>query len=179
MSRTGLTATRRANWMDKVVNFKYLYTAFDGRISRKPFWLGAIVLFLAGLALSLVVVWPLTALSAGLGKILSLLLSLLLLYPGIALSTKRLHDRNKPVALVWIFVAPGLIYQVADLLGLVTRAVSIQGQTLLVPTAIGTVLGLISLVVGIWALITLGIRKGTAGPNPHGPDPLAADAPAS
>ncbi|MCK9517010.1 MAG: DUF805 domain-containing protein [Ottowia sp.] len=160
------------------MNFKYLYTSFDGRINRKPFWLGAIGLFVVGLVLSLVVVGPLTAVSVSLGKILSLLLSLILLYPGIALCIKRLHDRDKPVGLVWVFIAPGLVYQVADLLGLATRTMSVQGQVVPVPTVIGTVLGLVSLVVGIWALITLGIRKGTAGPNPHGPDPLAADAPA-
>ena len=161
------------------MNFKYLYTSFDGRINRKPFWLGAIGLVVVGLVLSLVVVAPLAAVSASLGKILSLLLSLILLYPGIALSIKRLHDRNKPVGLIWIFVAPGLIYQVVDLLGLATRTMSVQGQVMPVPTAIGIVLMLVSLGVGIWALITLGIRKGTAGPNPHGPDPLAAGAPAS
>lgn len=159
------------------MDFKTLYTSFDGRISRKPFWIGAIVLFVAGLLLSVVVVWPLAALSASLGTIVSLLLSLALLYPGVALATKRLHDRNKPAALIGLFVAPGLLYQVADLLGLTTRALSVQGQAVPVPTLIGTVLGLLSLGVGIWALVTLGLRKGTAGPNAHGPDPLATATP--
>lgn len=165
--------------MTSIMNLKTLYTSFDGRINRKPFWLGAIGLFVAGVVLSLVVVWPLTALSTSLGKIVSLLLSLLLLYPAVALCVKRLHDRDKPVTLLWIFIAPGLAYQVADLLGLATRALSIQGKVVMVPTLIGTVLGLISLAVGIWALITLGLRKGTAGPNAHGPDPLAAPVPSA
>ncbi|MGE3873090.1 MAG: hypothetical protein AB7F74_09050 [Parvibaculaceae bacterium] len=44
-----------------------------------------------------------------------------------------------------------------------------------IPTqsALGRVLSIASLVVGIWALIELGILKGTDGPNRHGPDPLA------
>jgi uncharacterized membrane protein YhaH (DUF805 family) len=31
---------------------------------------------------------------------------------------------------------------------------------------------LLSFAIGIWALIELGILKGTTGPNQHGPDPL-------
>jgi uncharacterized membrane protein YhaH (DUF805 family) len=45
---------------------------------------------------------------------------------------------------------------------------------MLVPTGIGWVINLLSFVIGIWALVDLGILKGTAGPNRHGPDPLGA-----
>ena len=40
-------------------------------------------------------------------------------------------------------------------------------------STLGMILGLLSLVIGIWALVELGILKGTDGPNQHGPDPLA------
>ena len=41
-------------------------------------------------------------------------------------------------------------------------------------SSLGWMLNLLSLAVGIWALIELGILRGTTGPNQHGPDPLAA-----
>lgn len=156
------------------MDLKALYMTFDGRIGRKPFWLGIMGLLAAAVVLSLAVVPPLASLSPGLGDIAGLLLSAALLYPGVALATKRLHDRDKPVALIWLFVVPGLAYQIADVLGLVVRTLVIQGQVALVPTPIGIVLGLLSLVTGIWALVTLGLRKGTTGPNTHGPDPRIA-----
>jgi uncharacterized membrane protein YhaH (DUF805 family) len=63
------------------------------------------------------------------------------------------------------------------LLGLfgLTMTMTDMGGGVMMPgyTSIGMILGLVSLVVGIWALIELGILKGTEGPNQHGPDPLA------
>lgn len=154
------------------MNIRDLYTALDGRINRKPFWLGAIGLFLVGIVISVVIVLPLMALSKTLGSLVSLLISLAFLYPACALGIKRLHDRGQSGHLMAVFVAPGLIYQIADLLGLATRQATLNGQTFAVPTAIGSALGLLSLVVGLWALVSLGIRRGTPGTNAWGPDPL-------
>lgn len=156
------------------MNLKSLYTTFDGRINRKPFWLGLIGLVIASIVITVVIVLPLTALSNMLGGLVGLLISLAFLYPACALGIKRLHDRGKAGTLMAVFIAPGLVYQIADLLGLATRQVTMNGQTFPVPTAIGSALGVLSLIVAIWALITLGIRRGTAGPNAWGPDPLAA-----
>lgn len=156
------------------MNFRDLYTSFDGRINRKPFWLGIIGLIVASIIITVVVVLPLSALSKTLGNVLGLLISLAFLYPGCALGIKRLHDRGKSGTLMAVFVAPGLVYQIADLLGLATRQAALNGQTFPVPTALGSALGLLSLAVGIWALVTLGLRKGTAGANAWGPDPLGA-----
>lgn len=160
------------------MNLRALYTTFDGRINRQPFWLGMIGLIIAGVAVSVVIVLPLTALNRALGGVASLLISLALLYPACALGVKRLHDRNKPGNLIAVFIAPGLVYQLADLFGLVSRQTTIAGQTLPVPTLFGSLIGLVSLIVGIWALVALGFRKGTAGANNYGPDPLNALPPA-
>ena len=48
------------------MDLRYLYTSFDGRINRKPFWID------------------------------NLILSLAFLYPSAALGVTRLHDRSKP-----------------------------------------------------------------------------------
>lgn len=160
--------------MQNTMNLRDLYTTFDGRISRKPFWLGAIGLFIIGIIISVIVTLPLTAMNRTLGSSASLLISLIFLYPASALGIKRLHDRGKSGHLMVVFVVPGIIYQTIDLLGLATQQVTLNGQTTPAPTMIGSVLGLLSLVVAIWALITLGIRKGDVGSNGYGPDPLAA-----
>lgn len=154
------------------MNFRDLYTSFDGRISRKPLWLGMIGLVVVGIAISLLIVAPVTLFSPTVGSLLGLLISLALLYPACALGVKRLHDRGKSGHLMAVFIAPGLIYQIADLLGLVSREVTVNGQILPVPTALGSALGLVTLVVAIWALVALGLRKGTPGTNAYGPSPV-------
>lgn len=156
--------------MDKML---YLYTSFNGRLNRQPFWLASIGLFLLALVLSVVVILPLASISAQLGKAVNFVLSVAILYPVCALGVKRLKDRNKPLWLMAVFIAPSLLFQVLDLLGLATQSVSIQGQAIAAPTLLGSAIGLIGLIVGIWGLITLGFKKGTTGPNPYGPDPLA------
>ena len=156
--------------MNKIL---YLYTSFNGRLNRQPFWLASIGLLLVALVLSVVVILPLSSISTLLGKAVSFILSIAILYPVCALGVKRLKDRNKPLWLMAVFIAPNLLFQVLDVLGLATQNVSIQGQTIAAPTILGSAIGLVGLVIGIWGLITLGFKKGTTGPNPHGPDPLA------
>lgn len=161
------------------MNFRHLYTSFDGRINRKPFWLASIAMMVAALVVSLVVVVPLTRASRTLGALASLILALVLLYPAVALGVKRLHDRGLSGRLMAVFVAPGLVSQVGNLLGITTREQTIAGQSLVVPNTLGMIIGLVGLAVGIWAFITLGLRKGTPGANAWGPDPLEAPVQAS
>lgn len=150
-----------------------LFTTFDGRLNRQRFWLGVLVLIVASLVLGIV----LSLLLGGMGEaglsLASLLLYLLMLYPGLAIAIKRLHDRNKS-AMPWaiIFFGPGLLLQVMQLLGIGFYSVQFEGETLIVPNMLGMTVTLAAAVVGIWALIELGFLKGTKGPNGFGPDPL-------
>ena len=64
----------------------------------------------------------------------------------------------------------------AGLAGLTMTVTDVGGAMVVGQTGIGIVLGLFSLVIGIWALIELGILKGTPGPNQHGPDSLGGAA---
>ncbi|HLQ86476.1 MAG TPA: DUF805 domain-containing protein [Salinisphaeraceae bacterium] len=155
------------------MDFRYLYTSFDGRINRKPFWYASIVLIVAAFIVALVVVTPLTVASPTLGALAGLILYLALLYPAIALGVKRLHDHDKSGWLMAVFVAPGLLSQLGSLLGITGSEKIIAGESIFMPNALGWLLTLLALIVAIWALVTLGIRKGTPGPNNHGDDPLA------
>ncbi|MDQ8727490.1 hypothetical protein [Bradyrhizobium sp. LHD-71] len=53
----------------------------------------------------------------------------------------------------------------------VTNALGITGDQLSTGV-LDDLLGLIVLIVGVWALIELGFPRGPAGPNAYGPDPL-------
>jgi uncharacterized membrane protein YhaH (DUF805 family) len=131
------------------------FTSLEGRIPRKGFWLGFLVL--------MVITWILefilfaifgvglmgnidpsatpeaqaAAASAMFGKMMVPLgiLTLLLLWPSICLYAKRWHDRDKSGW--WSLI-------------------------LLIP-----------FIGGIWMLIELGFLRGTDGPNRFGPDPIA------
>lgn len=132
--------------------FKWLITSFKGRIPRKKFWIGGILLYL----LFLVMMIPVVGLAFVGGKavvmdmiggtipesipilvivamMLGFLLYLLVFWFALSIQVKRWHDRGKSGW--WVLIG-------------------------LVP------------VVGIWAFIECGFLEGTVGPNEYGPDPL-------
>jgi uncharacterized membrane protein YhaH (DUF805 family) len=158
------------------MDFRYLYTSFEGRINRKPYWIASLILVAAVIVLSLVIVTPITLMSPGLGFFISFLIWLALLYPVVALGVKRLHDRGKSGQLMAVFLAPSIIVQLGDLLGITGSEQVVGGETVYLPNMLGWLLIAVSLGVAIWALVELGILKGTTGPNAYGPDPLAGTA---
>ena len=119
-------------------------------------------------------VWKVTSPRAS--ALVSLIVTVIFAYPATAVMVKRLNDRDRPNWLVAVFWAPTILILLAQLLGVGATMQEIGGQTVMVPTTIGWIVNLLTLVVGIWALVELGILKGTPGPNRHGPDPLAGRA---
>jgi uncharacterized membrane protein YhaH (DUF805 family) len=75
---------------------------------------------------------------------------------GLAVVTKRLHDRDKSAWwLILFYFAPPILQGIGRRSG-----------------AAGFVLILIGLGIGIWAFVEIGCLRGTAGLNSYGPDPL-------
>jgi uncharacterized membrane protein YhaH (DUF805 family) len=105
--------------------------------------------------------------------IIQLILIVILAYPTTALMMKRLNDRDRPSYFAYIFWAPTVLLLLGGLTGLTTTTVDMGGVAVPTQSGLGWVLSIASLAIGIWALIELGILKGTDGPNQHGPDPLA------
>lgn len=152
-----------------------LFTSFEGRISRKSFWFGLLVI----IALSIVVSWALLplALSGGIGiQLLLFALSFALLYPMVAVAVKRLHDRNK-AAVPWaiIFFAPGVLANFLSTFKIGYSTIELVGQQIPVPGTAAYIVLLLAMVAGLWMLIELGFLRGTKGTNQYGEDPLAAN----
>ena len=97
--------------------------------------------------------------------------------PYYSITVKRLHDRGRPEQLFYVFIAPSIAIAVGSLLGLTgsMQELEIFGQKAAAPkyNLLGNALNLAGLAVGLWSLVELGFLKGEAGPNAHGPDPLA------
>jgi len=149
-----------------------LFTRFDGRISRRGFWLG----LLGVVAVSIVVGLGLISALPG-GVILSLgqiIVSAGIIYIWSAVLVKRLHDRGKP-ALPWviIFLLPGVLAQIINILKIGYTAVELAGTQVMVPGLGATIVMWVSMAIGLWMVIELGFLKGVSGPNAYGPDPLS------
>ena len=168
------------------MDFKRLYTRFDGRIGRRDYWIGFLVLIAAGFAVSLVltpVLGPFVA---------SILINLALIYPATAVVAKRLHDRDKPtIPWVPIFVGIPILVNIVQLLGVGSERITVPREqvealpnalpagdglvSIPVPNALGVSLSAVAVIFGLWALVELGFLRGTSGPNRFGPDPVADD----
>ena len=72
------------------MDWTYLLSSFEGRISRKTFWIGIAVLIVAELVAYLVA-------QALQGDRLSAIVDLAFVYPELAIAVKRAHDRNLPL----------------------------------------------------------------------------------
>lgn len=95
----------KTNMIDAVTVCFQKYTTFDGRATRGEFWWFALAAFLGSLILSII-----TSV-IGLG-VLSMVYSLAILVPSIAVGVRRLHDLNKPGMLYLVILIPllGALY---------------------------------------------------------------------
>jgi len=147
-----------------------LLFGFEGRISRKTFWLtsiltGLVLIFLMGLIVVGVVLQGNLNLSPEqiaqrVVPFVWIFLPFILAYYwiSVALSAKRFHDLNMSAWYTWLLL-PGLIF------GLVAQT----------PNAVGGMypaIVVIYAVTSLWMIVTLGFFKGTRGSNTYGPDPV-------
>ena len=136
------------------MNWTYLLTSIEGRISRQPFWMALPILF----GLEIIAHFAF-------GDRWSSIVSLLLAYPTLAVLAKRGHDRNVPTWVPGLFIAGSVVIDllvVFDLIGPLTK-----------PSTLFYVIGVPVGIMAIILLIDFGFRRGTVGENRYGPDPLA------
>jgi uncharacterized membrane protein YhaH (DUF805 family) len=136
------------------MNWTWLLTSIDGRITRQPFWIAIVILF--GIE---------TAAHFAIGERWSSIVSLILAYPYFAVIAKRGHDRNAPTWIAGIFIAGAVLLDALVLLDLV--------GSLDKPSTLFYVIGAPFGVMALILLIDFGFRRGTVGENRYGSDPLA------
>ena len=144
----------------------FLFFSFTGRISRGAWWL-------ALLAYLVVVFGTHTALQPEWLDLSSdkipppnrsvLIFDLLAYIPSLAITIKRLNDRDYGIWPIIIVVIVSLPFYIGPFFGLLIDPEKWS------PVEMG--LGIALAVVAIWMLIDNGFLPGTKGPIRHGPDP--------
>jgi uncharacterized membrane protein YhaH (DUF805 family) len=144
-----------------------LLLGFEGRISRTQFWIGLIITVAAEIILMLLLGVPFfpTEMKEVSLRLIEFAIQLVTLYPTAAIAVKRLHDRDQPGSYVLWLVGLTLIIAFSNLFGLTDDPKNLSWLDWL--------LGLCAIVIGLAFLFELGFRRGTAGENRYGPDPLA------
>ena len=139
---------------------KQLLFSFRGRLNRKRYWMTVIVtmaVIILLLLLALVMMREQRFEFAALTVVILLLLYIPLIWIGLAIGAKRLHDRDKSAWWLLVFyVLPGILSSLGnqmDDLGFL-------------------ILHVVSFAITVWAFVELGCLRGTLGPNQYGPDPL-------
>ena len=171
--------------------FLWFYFGTNGRLARRQWWLGGLVLFVLGLLLAGVELAALgvtmddlaAALDTGAaGKAVAAAVrrdidvigagdAVLFFLPWVCLSVKRRHDRGRSGADYIVLASLELV------LNVVRVVPYIPGVQL--PAAFDLDLqpaDLAIAAVGLYLLIVLGFRGTVPGANRYGPDPLAAQA---
>ena len=155
--------------------------SFEGRLRRRDYWLLGLGLgftqVLLAQALIFVMVGPQATMLAGaaalqraqdpLPAVIDAIVSLLFLWPGLALLVKRCHDRNHSAVLMVVMQVLWIAVALFPVKNFVANPATVVLVTLL--------FGAISLGVALWFLIDLGILDGTPGDNEYGPSPKGAD----
>jgi uncharacterized membrane protein YhaH (DUF805 family) len=145
------------------------FFGFRGRINRAKYWLALLIFFLAAVALTL--------LGLAVGKstpfqIVSHAVNLATFVSTIAVSIKRLHDRDRSAWWLLLFYAGPFLIAFAGWPFLWATAGSFGDARVLSLFLVRLCLfGGIAL--AIWGSVEMGFLRGTTGYNRFGADPLA------
>jgi uncharacterized membrane protein YhaH (DUF805 family) len=143
-------------------------TEFRGRLRRRDFWIGLLILLLIEIALSFGLAGLMRPTGATPIERAAVWLGLaILLWGSAALIVKRLHDRGKSALWYPLFgLAPALCYH----LGVVYSS---NISNVLSPAQ--QAFWLLGGILWLWAIVELGFLPGTKGSNRYGPDPRGAN----
>jgi len=180
--------------MDK---FRQLLFSFEGRITRKTFWIYTIIM----LVLSVVLAFILSALfgitpfylfgsipSYGqpineeiIQQVMSasrksewawFLSGLVFLIPMAAIYIKRRHDRGATGYEYWVNIAFSTLLSLLGIMGIIYKVEENYGWFEVSETTFGLFLLVIMLIITIYMIILAGFLKGDKGENAYGKDPL-------
>ena len=166
--------------------------SFQGRMRRRDWWVLLLILIVVDLVLSSIgmavlggTMMPFTMgvrggsfdLSDWMAKRteVQIVISLITLWPMLAIGVKRLHDRGRSG---WWFV---LLCALSFAQQCLSFASSSRGLSMFAfrPTLALLIFGLATLIIGVWLLIEMGFLDGTPGSNRFGPSPKGLGEPAA
>jgi uncharacterized membrane protein YhaH (DUF805 family) len=128
------------------MDWRWLFTSFEGRINRAKFWAGIIVLWALSIVVNSIIAiafdwqyrpgWFFPVMEPA-GRLVWIAVAIPIVFAALAVLAKRWHDRDK--------------------------------------SGWWSLIGFVPFVGFIWIVIECGCLPGTEGPNRYGPDPLAGD----
>lgn len=152
------------------MDLRALFLSNTGRISRRTWWIGTLILALASAVLNILL------LSLGLPGAARwgvLLVYILICYPALNLGLKRRHDREHAGQDYIVLLAGSVIFTILQTLGIGYTEVDLgNGFVGMSPDTVMSVAQLVFALFGLYMLVQLGFLRGTQGVNSYGPDPL-------
>ena len=151
------------------------FLSVKGRLRRRHFWYAAAALALAEFALIALLCWAGDVSYAEYmyrtrrATMIDLAAFSFLFWPSLALTVKRLHDRN--TSGWWA----GMLHLLAFLMHVHLALGPIPGRNK-IATLVGLVPSALFLLLASWLLVELIVLRGTPGPNRYGPDPTTGEA---
>jgi uncharacterized membrane protein YhaH (DUF805 family) len=154
-------------------SFGAFYFSLRGRISRSQYWLRFFLPVMGiGFLLGIIkVIAGEAGRNNGPVSVITVIFQLAVVWPGIAVLIKRMHDRNKPGWLIWLAYGP-MIGAVIFTIAAVAAAFG-QGESAAI--GLGVVAGVLWVAVigvSLWFFVEFGCMRGTIGSNRYGPDPV-------
>lgn len=145
------------------IDWGQLLWSGEGRIRRSHFWAAWGVIFGANLLLTWI-------------PLIGTLVGLALIWPNIAIQTKRLHDMGRTG---WLQVIPLAAWIVALIIGVVGMGLSLAANPYGSSDTFSTLSGMGPMLIafaavglfGLGFFIWIGSAEGDAGPNRYGPNP--------
>lgn len=177
------------------MDFQYLYLKTEGRISRKTWWIGTLIMIVA-VAVVQFLILPLLGLGTVHLDVLvannpdreqlattmvaamqaaswgNLIIYVLLVYPAYCLGVKRRHDRNNKGLDLLFYLGASVVLALVQVFGMAYTIGEMAGVPMPMPTLPFAILGGAIGIFGIYLIVVMGFLKGTAGANDFGADPL-------
>lgn len=152
------------------MDLQALYLNGDGRISRKTWWIGTVILIVATLVIYFVLGLVGLGLGSGWGPIIAYLI---VIYPTLNLGIKRRHDRDNDGNDYRILIGIYAVLTLLQAFGIGYTATDLgNGMVAMVPDMWMIIITFVVGLYGLYMLVQLGFLKGTAAANTYGPDPL-------
>lgn len=145
------------------MNLITLFATFTGRIGRKSWWIGFLLLTVVEFGLIALLDPAFLSEDPVTPNLAHTLVTLVLCVPALAITLKRFNDRDYVWWIGYAVFVPAILFYIASYFGLFLNPdeFSLTEHLLFWPMVL----------LGLLVLVDNGFMRGTKGPNRYGPDP--------